>query len=643
MIPSHLWERAKNFFLRNPTEMKLRKNIYVGGGISFVKIHNEIYALGEVIGVGAFGKVKRAINHRGESVAIKLEPGGLASLNPNELLVGRKLGFFKGIAERSLARPKEFWRKHNPYRQSCITERITYKVMPFIEGIELRELLNHKLTYTQRLLIAIKTILALETFHQQRVIHADIKPENIKVLIKGNKINVNLVDINISLILPNNQKYIRSVPSGTLAYAAPEVHTGIYALETDNYSLGVMFNQDLNLPYHLYQQLLCTDVTYRGTLSSALKKLVDELNKQPFLDSYTKQIIVELQQREDFKPFATRFFQTIPQKISQWLAAMSESLFNFFEGNLGWEYWLGKAEQLSFFPSSHKQDWALKAVNRSFKPITHPKLNTPDPQQIESSQKMVKKAPPKTSLMQVAADKHLSSYAKTSSPVAQLLRVKPLQAILSSQFKRKPAHIFLSEATKTVAIEQKVDTCANTVPKADNIEELETLIYKFSQLRITSEEPSTGKDPKTNPFIYYSKSSTPCAQPTVLKPFCLGENLYRSGLPSLMESAMSEQDYMQIDEEPGMFFSLQHPHHNDKHKCKYADQGSCPLSGSQKNRGIKSLDSDYKKNYLCSKNNKLSNLFRHYTRLPLMKKREIRNMRKKDKASMLISSVRWRH
>ena len=102
--------------------------------------------------------------------------------------------------------------------------------------------------------IAIQIAQTLEGLYSYRVIHKDIKPQNI--LINPQTKQVNLIDFSISSLLPRESQEIinPNVLEGTLAYMSPEqtgrMNRGI-DYRTDFYSLGITFYELLTgqLPF----------------------------------------------------------------------------------------------------------------------------------------------------------------------------------------------------------------------------------------------------------------------------------------------------------------------------------------------------------------------------------------------------------
>ncbi|MBW4495531.1 MAG: AAA family ATPase [Oscillatoria princeps RMCB-10] len=128
-------------------------------------------------------------------------------------------------------------------------------VMEDFGGISLNEYAGGKpLRLGEFFPIAISAVQTLEGLYHNRVIHKDIKPQNI--LIHPQTKQVKLIDFSIASLLPRESQEIQSpnVLEGTLAYMSPEqtgrMNRGI-DYRTDFYSLGVTFYELLTgqLPF----------------------------------------------------------------------------------------------------------------------------------------------------------------------------------------------------------------------------------------------------------------------------------------------------------------------------------------------------------------------------------------------------------
>jgi predicted ATPase/signal transduction histidine kinase len=128
-------------------------------------------------------------------------------------------------------------------------------VMEDFGGISLRDYTqNQPLSIGEFLPIALQLVQTLNQLLQSRIIHKDIKPDNI--LINPESKQVKLIDFSIASVLPRETQEIFSpnVLEGTLAYISPEqtgrMNRGI-DYRTDFYSLGVTFYELLTgqLPF----------------------------------------------------------------------------------------------------------------------------------------------------------------------------------------------------------------------------------------------------------------------------------------------------------------------------------------------------------------------------------------------------------
>ena len=89
-------------------------------------------------------------------------------------------------------------------------------------------------------------LLALDFIHQKRIIHRDIKLDNIlinQIEKKENEFSVRIADFGLSIVLPDDTKKIYE-RCGTPCYVAPEILRGEgYNMKCDIFSMGsLLFN-----------------------------------------------------------------------------------------------------------------------------------------------------------------------------------------------------------------------------------------------------------------------------------------------------------------------------------------------------------------------------------------------------------------
>ena len=156
-------------------------------------------------------------------------------------------------------------------------------VMEYVEGITLRRRFAEALSTEQFLDIAIQCAEGLGVAHKQRILHGDIKPENIMVTAAQ---RVKILDFGVAKrfsshdpnLEPNGAtatlESITTALSGTPAYMAPEVLLQKpYDGRADLFSLGLLFYEMLG-----GRQPFATD-SFAGTLARVLHADVPSLSE----------------------------------------------------------------------------------------------------------------------------------------------------------------------------------------------------------------------------------------------------------------------------------------------------------------------------------------------------------------------------
>ncbi|KAL0452258.1 UNVERIFIED_CONTAM: Serine/threonine-protein kinase TIO [Sesamum latifolium] len=238
----------------------------------------ENYHVIELVGEGSFGKVyKGRRKFSGQTVAMKFIPKHGKSekdiLNlRQEIEILRKLKHENIIAMLdSFESPQEF----------CV-------VTEFAQG-ELFEILEDDkcLPEEQVQAIAKQLVRALHYLHSNRIIHRDMKPQNI--LIGAGSI-VKLCDFGFARAMSANTVVLRSI-KGTPLYMAPElVREQPYNHTADLWSLGVILYELFvgqppfytNSVYALIRHIIKDPVKYPDNMSSNFKSFLQGLlNKVP--------------------------------------------------------------------------------------------------------------------------------------------------------------------------------------------------------------------------------------------------------------------------------------------------------------------------------------------------------------------------
>ena len=186
------------------------------------------YEILEVVGAGGMSIVYKAKDHRlNRNVAIKmLKP---EFVNDKTFVTKFRI---EAQASAGLAHP-------NIVNVYDVTEDdgIYFIVMELVEGITLKEYIheNGRLSMDKAIDFSIQIASALETAHENHIIHRDIKPQNILVNKNG---NLKVTDFGIAKAASSNT--LTSGAMGSVHYISPEQARGGYSDErSDIYSLGI--------------------------------------------------------------------------------------------------------------------------------------------------------------------------------------------------------------------------------------------------------------------------------------------------------------------------------------------------------------------------------------------------------------------
>lgn len=188
------------------------------------------YKVINLIGEGSGGEVYKVWdNKRSTHLALKLlKP----EWNSNPKLIASFLDEAKSLANLQHPNIVRFY-------ELVTDEDLTFFLMDYVDGITLRTILKESstpLSLDKILSIITPICRALHYAHQQKVIHCDVKPENI--LIDRNGL-VFLTDFGIALHRGCGSNILGI--AGTPTYMAPEQINGVgISPQTDVYALGVL-------------------------------------------------------------------------------------------------------------------------------------------------------------------------------------------------------------------------------------------------------------------------------------------------------------------------------------------------------------------------------------------------------------------
>jgi serine/threonine protein kinase len=186
----------------------------------------EGYLLEERLGEGGMSVVYKARDREGDIVALKI-------LNVVDEYTVRKF-----VQEQKIGL---ILREH-PYIREVYDlgrsqQRNLYLVMEYIDGCCLRRLVS-ALSDDQIVRIMGRSCLALNYAHEQRIVHRDVKPENILIARSG---DVKVTDFGIAK-LTSSMTVTKDRVVGTPEYLSPEQARGVQDIRpaSDIYSLGIV-------------------------------------------------------------------------------------------------------------------------------------------------------------------------------------------------------------------------------------------------------------------------------------------------------------------------------------------------------------------------------------------------------------------
>lgn len=190
------------------------------------------YAIGEVIGTGAFAQVKK-VRHKvtEEFRALKIvHKSGLQEqqVGQNQLL--QELKILQTLNHPSILHLYEWFEDKMRY----------YLVTELCDGGELFSLISSQTRLTEADVASImyQVLSAVAYSHTKHVIHRDLKPENIFLLGEPGELRVKVADFGSSAVLDKNRRLSGVFGSGY--YIAPEVIKGEYDEKCDIWSCGII-------------------------------------------------------------------------------------------------------------------------------------------------------------------------------------------------------------------------------------------------------------------------------------------------------------------------------------------------------------------------------------------------------------------
>lgn len=173
-----------------------------------------------------------------------------------------------------------------------------YIVMELVEGITLKDYIQKKVRLTPKevISIAVQVCAAMEMAHSHKIVHRDIKPQNIMISKEG---KVKVTDFGIAKATSSNT--ISTNVMGSVHYTSPEQARGGYSdAKSDIYSLGITM-----------YEMITGELPFDGdsTVSIALKHLQEDITPPseliPDIPYSLERIILKCTQKSPDRRYAS--------------------------------------------------------------------------------------------------------------------------------------------------------------------------------------------------------------------------------------------------------------------------------------------------------------------------------------------------
>ena len=120
------------------------------------------------------------------------------------------------------------------------SQEMNYIVMEYVEGTDVKDYVRQRgaLHPIEAVRIMMQIVSAIAAAHQNRIIHRDIKPQNILIDKEG---NVKITDFGIAVALSDTSLTQTNTLLGSVHYLSPEqARGGMATIQTDIYALGIV-------------------------------------------------------------------------------------------------------------------------------------------------------------------------------------------------------------------------------------------------------------------------------------------------------------------------------------------------------------------------------------------------------------------
>ncbi|CAD8071877.1 unnamed protein product [Paramecium sonneborni] len=190
---------------------------------------NKVYAFGQVLGQGAFGKVWKVTHKTTGLIRAMKQIKKSELIKEDEQKLFQEMHILKNLDHPHIVKLYELYQDQNNY----------YMITEYLSGGELFERIKKMQIFTEKRASELirQILLAVNYCHEQKIVHRDLKPENILFSGPEPDQNLKIIDFGCSRRF-NTSKMTKRL--GTPFYIAPEVLGHNYTEKCDIWSCGVI-------------------------------------------------------------------------------------------------------------------------------------------------------------------------------------------------------------------------------------------------------------------------------------------------------------------------------------------------------------------------------------------------------------------